>query len=153
MRAARQFDPERGTQFLTYAGWWVKKYMQDYLAEQIASETVSLDEIKEAEATSTSDFWGNGYVQLPENILIHKETMAELYNALNAVSRRDRAYIWYRYGFPDSSENRTRKDTADHFHLSERRAKLTEESALKNLRQNVFKETLIKSTQVGRDML
>ena len=130
MRAAWQFDSERGTLFLTYAGWWVKKYMQDYLAEQIATETVSLDDISQAEAVSTSDFWGNGYVQLPENILIHKETMTELYDALNAVSKRDRAYLWYRYGFPDSSENRTRKDTADHFHLSERRAKHTEENAL-----------------------
>ena len=138
IRAAWQFDSERGTLFLTYAGWWVKKYMQDYLAEQIATETVSLDDISQAEAVSTSDFWGNGYVQLPENILIHKETMTELYDALNAVSKRDRAYLWYRYGFPDSSENRTRKDTADHFHLSERRAKHTEENALKNLRQKVF---------------
>ena len=138
MRAARQFDPERGTLFLTYAGWWVKKHMQDYLTEQIASDTVSLDEITEAEATSTSDFWGNGYVQLPESILIYKETMAELYSAFNAVSKRDRAYLWYRYGFPDNSENRTRKDTAEHFHLTERRAKDTEDAALESLRRKVL---------------
>ena len=50
------------------------------------------------------------------------------------TSRRESTYLWYRFGFPDEPENRTRKETAKHFHLSESRAKATEETALDNMR-------------------
>ena len=38
------------------------------------------------------------------------------------------------YGFPDEPENRTLKETAAHFHLSQSRAKSTEKKALGDLR-------------------
>jgi RNA polymerase sigma-32 factor len=31
MQAAERFDPERGVRFSTYAGWWVRAAMQDYV--------------------------------------------------------------------------------------------------------------------------
>ena len=57
-----------------------------------------------------------------------------VYNALEAISTRERTYLWYRFGFPDEPQNRTIKDTASHFHLSESRAKSTEAAALDNIR-------------------
>ena len=134
MRAAEQFDPERGTLFLTYAVSWVKKYMQDFLVNFIVAETVCLDDITEAAEISTSDFWGNGYIQSPEVTVIQKESIGELYHALQVISDRERAYLWYRFGFPNEPDSRTRKETAQHFHLSESRAKSTEITALDNVR-------------------
>ena len=31
MQAAERFDPERGLRFSTYAGWWVKSAMQEFV--------------------------------------------------------------------------------------------------------------------------
>ncbi|HRD28668.1 MAG TPA: sigma-70 family RNA polymerase sigma factor, partial [Caulobacter sp.] len=31
MQAADRFDPDRGVRFSTYAGWWVRAAMQDYV--------------------------------------------------------------------------------------------------------------------------
>ena len=48
MKAAAQYDPEREVQFLTYAGYWVRKYMRSYLDAAIDVETVSLEEVAQA---------------------------------------------------------------------------------------------------------
>ena len=31
MRAVDRYDPERGTRFLSYAAWWIRAYIRDYL--------------------------------------------------------------------------------------------------------------------------
>ena len=134
MEAAERFDPERGTAFLTYAGFWIKKRMQEYLIDLFHHQAISLQEITNLEDRGVQDFSGNGYVQSPEAIILRKEEMEELYQGIQAISDRDRTYLFYRYGFPDEPENRTLKETAVHFHLSQSRAKSTEKKALEDLR-------------------
>lgn len=34
MRAARSFDPDRGTRFATYAGWWIRQHIQRSLPNE-----------------------------------------------------------------------------------------------------------------------
>ena len=131
IEAAERFDRERETGFLTYAAYWVKKRMRDFLDSILIGDTVSLEELTQAEETTADSFSENGS---PENILIQKETIEELYQAMRTIPRRESVYLWYRFGFPDEPESRTRKDTAKHFHLTESRAKTTEETALDNVR-------------------
>ena len=134
MEAAERFDPEHGTTFLTYAGYWVRKRMQEYLSATMDHTAISLQEISNLEDSGVQDFSGNGYVQSPEAILLRKERMEELCQGIRAISDRDRTYLFYRYGFPDETANRTLKETAAHFHLSQSRAKSTEKKALEDLR-------------------
>ena len=134
IRAVEQYDSARETQFLTYAGYWVRKYMRDYLDAVIAEETVSLDEIVQTGEESAAEHFLSSYAQSPESRLLQAESTEELYHALEKVSERERAYLWYRYGFPDEAQNQTLKDTASHFHLSANRAKATETQALDNVR-------------------
>ena len=131
MDAAERYDKERETGFLTYAAYWVRKRMREFLDSVLIGDTVSLEELAQAEETAANIFSENGS---PESILIRKETIEELYKAMRMISRREFTYLWYRFGFPDEPENRTRKETAKHFHLSESRAKATEETALDNMR-------------------
>lgn len=134
IEAAEQFDPKKETRFLTYAVYWVRKRMREYLDFVLIGDTVSLEELAETEETAAGDFSESGS---PESILIRKETIEELYQAMRTISKRESAYLWYRFGFPDEPESRTRKDTAAHFHLSESRAKATEETALDNVRREL----------------
>ena len=131
MDAAERYDKERETGFLTYAAYWVRKRIREFLDSVLIGDTVSLEELAQAEETAANIFSENGS---PESILIRKETIEELYKAMRMISRREFTYLWYRFGFPDEPENRTRKETAKHFHLSESRAKATEETALDNMR-------------------
>ena len=133
IQAAELYEPERKTLFLTYAGYWVRKYMTAYLDGIIAEDTLSLEELQEAEGEIAADLLGNGFALSPETIAIQRENNREFYRALNTISRRESAYLWYRYGFPNEAENRSRKDTAVHFHLTETRARTLEEKALDNV--------------------
>ena len=116
IEAAERYDQKRETSFLTYAAYWVRKRIREYLDSILAGETVSLEEFALAEEAAAYIFSENGS---PENILIRKETIEELYQAMRTIPRRESVYLWYRFGFPDERENR---------------AKATEETALDNMR-------------------
>ena len=68
----------------------------------------------------------------PAQIYIAKETHEELHAALDAISNQEREYLLYRFGFEDDMEHPL-TETAEHFFLSESRAKSTEKLALDNV--------------------
>ena len=74
----------------------------------------------------------NPFTKNPEEYLIEQETIHELYTALERLSPREQTYLLYRYGFIDGLPH-SRIETATHFHLSENRARKTEEQAMDNL--------------------
>ena len=47
MEAISRFVPERGTKFLTYAVWWIRKFMQESVSIVTASDEISLDELED----------------------------------------------------------------------------------------------------------
>ena len=72
----------------------------------------------------------------PEQRTIKAEVLRELYSGIEQLSERERCYVLYRYGFQDS-EDHTLTETANHFHLSESRARGIEETALTHLRDSM----------------
>lgn len=126
MEAISRFDPERGTKFLTYAVWWIRKFMQETVSIVLADDEVCLSELEEFSLPQV-------YEKSPEQIVLQAETYAELHNGLGQISARERTYLLYRYGFTDGDEHPI-PETAAHFHLTEKRAKKTERDALDNLR-------------------
>ena len=45
MEAIDRFDPERGTKFLTYAVWWIRKFMREAASIVLADDEVCLSEM------------------------------------------------------------------------------------------------------------
>ena len=133
MEAAERYDPERGALFLTYAKTRVTKAMRNYIDFITAAECVDLDEIARAEEAALSVWDEINYVQSPESWVIRKETAWELFHAVWACSKREQTYIGYRFGYPDGASDKTLKETAAHFHLTESRAKKLETLALDNV--------------------
>lgn len=129
IEAIGRFDPERGTKFLTYAVWWIRKFMRETVSIVLADDEVCLSELEDFSIIQV-------YGKSPEQIVLQGETYAELYDGLRQISARERTYLLYRYGFTDGDEHPI-LETAAHFHLTEKRAKKTERDALDNLRRKM----------------
>ena len=137
VKCAERFDPSQGTKFLTYAAPAIRNAMLDVIRKQevLYTEddrklTTSQTEIAEQEWRDVSS---DAYSRTPEQVYIRKESMEELHHALNQIRDREREYLLYRFGFDDENMERTRKDTAVHFHITEASAKRTEKTALDNV--------------------
>ena len=133
------FQPDSGNKFLTYAAPAIRNAMLDYIRRKSVSfeaknldEIIRLDEVAKNENQAQHEFVADSRQQNPELIYIAKESHNELIAALEIIVPRERAYLWYRFGFVDNIEHPLTK-TAEHFHLSESRAKSTEELAIDNV--------------------
>lgn len=129
MEAIDRFDPERGTKFLTYAVWWIRKLMRETVSIVLADDEVCLSELEDFSIIQV-------YGKSPEQIVLQEEIYAELHNGLRQISARERTYLLYRYGFTDGDEHHI-SETAAHFHLTEKRAQKTEQTALNDLRRRL----------------
>jgi len=147
LNAIDRFDSDKGTKFLTYAAPTIRNAMIDliraafsqfeqrmttdrdgYVFEEVRLNGMILSE----ERMPRIEAVANPFVISPEDIYIKKEMMQELYAALKRLTSREQAYLLYRYGFTDETEH-SLLGTALHFHLSESRAKRTEEQSMDNL--------------------
>ena len=129
LEAIGRFDPERGTKFLTYAAYWIRKFMQEAVSVVVSNDEISLNEPEEF---SLSQAYGKS----PEQIVLQAEIYAELHEGLRQISARARAYLLYRYGFLDGDEHPI-PETAAHFRLTVKWAKKTEQAALDDLRRKL----------------
>lgn len=147
-KAIEPFDADRGYAFVTYAGQSIENAMMDFirsLSSQFESEAakdqfliVSLYEpLRSENYTERIQLIADAFRKSPEQIVIEKETREEVRNAIRRLSPREQGYIAYRFGFDADDMERPLTVTAEHFHLSEGRAKQTERSALKNVRKNL----------------
>ena len=134
------YRPDTGNKFLTYAAPAIRNAMVDYIrrwnptfeAKNLGS-IIRLDEVVKDENKSKHEFVADSRAKNPEQIYIAKETHQEIHTALQQIDRRERTYLWYRFGFGDDMEHPL-NETAKHFHLSESRARSTEALALDNVR-------------------
>ncbi len=135
LAAIPRYQPDKGTAFHTYAGYWVRKFMRESANMFAASmETGSLNGIVgDEDATELVQLIEDSYVQTPEQIVIRAETIGEVRAGLWQITARERTYLLYRYGFTDGNEHPI-QETAAHFHLTDRRGRKTERAALDNLR-------------------
>ena len=139
MGCVEKFNPDGGNKFLTYAAPAIRNSMIDYIRSQSTSfeakhmgEIVSLDEVTKFENRDRHAFVPDSHMTNPAQIYIAKETHEEIHAALDAISNREREYLLYRFGFEDDIEHPL-TETAEHFFLSESRAKSTEKLALDNV--------------------
>ncbi len=148
LRAASQFDPSREVQFLTYAGRAVRYAIIDAIrADNPNIVLTPLDEAHTGSADNSEDdsdlFAGRMKAQLPssyeadpETICIRKEQLEELYAAIHALSPRHHTWVKCRYGF-DDDVYKSLAEMGRIWHLSESRAKKTEDEAVGKLRREM----------------
>ena len=67
IEAIGRFDPERGTKFLTYGVWWIRKFIKETVRIILADDGVNL-------TTLANDEQFEIYEKSPEKIVLQAET-------------------------------------------------------------------------------
>lgn len=147
LNAIPVFDPTLGMNFLTFAGKLTYRVMLDALTVVMTTFEVASQRkgctlqnlnapIRDEDQMKLEETVADKGALSPEQRAIKAEVLRELYSAMDQLSERERCYVLYRYDFLDSGEH-TLVETANHFHLSESRARGIEETALTHLRESM----------------
>ena len=133
LSAVDQYDAGKGASFLTYAAPAIRNAMTDCVRAAISQferrlefdglQRVYLDDVLDAdERLLRIESIADPNTQTPEQVVLRREQLAELYAGLGSLTAREQTWLLYRYGFTDGTEHPLTA-AAQHFHLSEHRAK------------------------------
>ena len=140
LSAVDQYDAGKGASFLTYAAPAIRNAMTDCVRAAISQferrmtgdglQRVYLDDVlSEDERMLRIEAIADPNTQTPEQVILRREQLTELYTGLGSLTAREQAWLLYRYGFTDGAEHPLTA-AARHFHLSENRARALDAQAI-----------------------
>lgn len=143
LSAIDRFDAGRGMKFLTYAAPAIRNAMTDCVRAALSQferrlegdglQRVYLDDVLDAdERLLRIEAAADLHTQTPEQVVLRREQLAELYAGLDNLTAREQTWLLYRYGFTDGTEHPLTA-AAQHFHLNENRAKNLHAQAMDDL--------------------
>lgn len=144
LSAIDRFDATRGMKFLTYAAPAIRNAMTDCVRAALSQferrlecdgiQHVFLDDVLDAdERLLRIEAVADPNTQTPEQVVLRREQLAELYAGLDNLTAREQTWLLYRHGFIDGAEHPLTA-AARHFNLSENRARALDKQATDNLR-------------------
>ena len=140
--ALAAFDPLHGAKLTTFMTAVLNNYMIDTVRpglkekETIGGEFQWLDHYEGSEDQLTFlEKYIDPHQKKPEPILLEKEHRREVFDSLDGCTPREKTFLAYRFGYPADDE-RTTKETREHFGLSETRAEDLEQQAGAHFREN-----------------
>lgn len=144
LSAIDRFDAVRGMKFLTYAAPAIRNAMTDCVRAALSQferrlegdgiQRVYLDDVLDAdERLLRIEAVADPHTQTPEQVVLRREQLAELYAGLDNLTAREQTWLLYRHGFADGAEHPLAA-AARHFHLSENRARALDAQAIDDLR-------------------
>ena len=129
-----KFNADKNIKFSTFIYQPIRNHLIDFIRSEDC-EIYLEDYVREY--AERSQFPSELYVLSPEELYLKKETYDTLHAAMNSIPLRNCRYVEFRFGF-DSDEERTKKETAKHFHLSLSRAGQLEKTSLKMIREKLL---------------
>ena len=142
--AAKEYDSEKGAQFITYAGTVIRSRLLDVLKKAYADRGrtgvfARLDQKPQDENTpEVEEPCIRHFQKYPDVAFFQKEQRRVVRDAINHLSPRERMFILHRFGFLDG-ELFTITEACRQFSLTETTAKALEASALRSIRREYEK--------------
>jgi RNA polymerase primary sigma factor len=152
LEAAPRYEPARGTRFLTYATWWIRKRMLAALDGQARTVRVpgrfwpsrGKPGVRPAPAVEIRLHGPDGapiveHLRDPgalhaEQALVHGESLRRMCSAVARLSAQERCVLDHRFGLR-GEEPRTLQETGAHLRLSRERVRQVEQQAIARLKR------------------
>src|SRR6266699_2363948 len=166
IEAAHHFDAARGTKFITYAIWWIRKSIlkalsqhsamvripnyqlkkvrnvrntERMLAKELGREAARDEKVGKDKDTPISDYLVDGRSVNPEDELIKNESQVVIRMALRSLSDQEQTVIINRFGL-EGGRVFTLKEIGERLGVSRERVRQIENQAKKRLRKLIARQ-------------
>lgn len=99
IHAASKFDPDKNIRFISYAVWWIRCYINDFIEEQVNNAEISTDSYKNYQYHE--DFINEKFEENLNNLNDRNSTVADL---LICLKDRERNIIQMAFGLNGEKE-------------------------------------------------
>lgn len=134
IRAAKKYDFSKDNKFISYAVWWIKQSIQEF----IKKNTINTNEFNSL-FSNNEKVDNNGYIinNLYEKENDNIEKSKTVYELLDCLNKRENDIIQCYFGLNDSEEM-TLEEIGNKYGLTKERVRQIKEKALIKLRSNAL---------------
>ena len=139
LKAAEKFDPSRNTKFISYAVWWIRVYIQEYIN---ANKTAGIATDNDNSAGSTKD---DDYIvpantinsEFEEEMIDAQSRYASIEELMSSLEKREKKILIMYFGLYGNKEN-TLDEIGQEMKLTKERVRQIKDKALVKMKCNAL---------------
>lgn len=135
IKAAKKFDETKDVRFITYAVWWVKSSIQEYIDKYNNNNTLSLNEEIKIDNNDCKYHHINEDFENEINVINSRKDAIN--SLMDCLKERELKILTYYYGL-DGNKEMTLEEIGNIFSLTQERIRKIKDKALVKLRSNAL---------------
>lgn len=139
IKAAKKFDFNKENKFISYAVWWIKQSIQDYIKRNVSVNVEVQGIFTPPEKSANEDGYVDNVIDVEDdNEIEHEQAKVNILSELmECLSKRENDIITCYFGIGDNEEM-TLEEIGSKYGLTKERVRQIKEKALIKLRSNAL---------------
>ena len=138
IKAAKNFDETKGTKFISYAVWWIKAFIQDYIDNNKKIDTVTVDDYVfnrcDDEYEVTSNLINSEFEDEMIDVQSRNSSLNEL---MSCLEKRERLILALYFGLYGNKES-TLDEIGQEMSLTKERVRQIKDKAIIKMKSNAL---------------
>ena len=138
MKAVKNFDETKGIRFISYAVWWVKAYIQEYINNTINNCNVCIEQLDynnmDCEYEETSSIINS---EFEDDMINAQSRLSSLNELMECLEKREQRILILYFGLYGNKEN-TLDEIGSQMNLTKERVRQIKDKALIKMKSNAL---------------